>query len=386
MKVLNPVLRKYYHRKDGTYGVHFRIQLQGKKKWINTDVKIPAGNWSKTKHRVIGLKNADDLNLVIENCRKKIDEIFIRYKLMNRELTRDLFTKEYENPGVYSDFNSYALKYIKDKKNIVAKNTILSMTAAVNKLIEFKPIIMFADLNEDLVNEFRKYLKRRFKNNANTISKNFTTFRAICRKAISDKIIETNPFAGMRLSKSQPDRVHLTRAELKILWEKRRLLPENQQKVARFFLFSCFTGLRLSDMRRIRPEDIQDNCIHLRPLKTQNTTNELVTIPLTCYTTELLSELELKQGREIFRGMYVDQVINRHLKLIMATLEIKKKDLTFHSGRHTFASLFLEINPGDVATLQKLLGHSSIQHTMVYVHIDERVKRERMAALSQALG
>ena len=382
MKVLNPILRTYYKRADGTYSVHFRIQIAGRKKWINTDIKIPAGNWSVKKHRVIGVDNADDLNLIIENVRTKIDNIYIRYKLMNRNLTLELFTKEYENPGVYSDFNSYALKYIKDKKNIISKNTVLSMTAAVNKLIEFKPIIMFADLNEDLVNEFRKRLKRKHNNNANTIAKNFTTLKAICRKAVNDKIIDTNPFNGIRLSRSQPDRVHLTREELLNFWKNRCNLPENYQKVSRFFLFSCFTGLRLSDMRRILPEDLRDDCIVLRPLKTQNTTNELVTIPLTSYTKELLEELELKPGREIFRDMYTDQVVNRYLKLIMGVLEIKK-EVTFHSGRHTFATLFLELNPGDVATLQNLLGHSSIQHTMVYVHIDERVKRERMGRLEK---
>jgi integrase len=385
MKVLNPILRMYYRRSDGTYPVHFRIQLQGQKKWINTDVKIPAGNWSKSKHRVIGLKNADDLNLVIENCRKKIDEIFIRYKLMNRKLTIDSFTKEFENPGVYSDFNSYALKYIKDKKNIVKENTILSMSAAVNKLIEYRPVIMFADLNADLVNNYRKYMKKKFHNNANTIAKNFTTLRAIARKAVNDKIIETNPFAGIRLSRSQPDRVHLSREELVKLWNKRKQLPANQYKVLRFFLFSCFSGLRLSDMRRILPEDIRDDSIYLRPLKTQNTTNEIVTIPLTSYTKELLQEVDLKPGREIFRDMYTDQVINRYLKTIMGVLEIKK-EVTFHSARHTFATMFLELNPGDVATLQQLLGHSSIEHTMVYVHIDERVKRERMGRLEKVIS
>jgi integrase len=385
MKVLNPVLRMYYARADGTYPVHFRIQIQGRKKWISTGIKIPAGNWSKIKHRVIGVKNADDLNLVIEKIRNKIDDIFIRYKLMNRKITLELFTKEFENPGVYSDFNSYALKYIKDKKNIVKENTILSMSAAVNKLMEYRPVILFADLNADLVNDYRKYMKKKFRNNANTIAKNFTTLRAIARKAVNDKIIEINPFTGIRLSRSQPDRVHLSREELIKIWKNRKNLPENQYKVLRFFLFSCFTGLRLSDMRRILPEDIREDCIYLRPLKTQNTTNEIVTIPLTSYTKELLQEVDLKPGREIFRDMYTDQVINRYLKTIMGVLEVKK-EITFHSGRHTFATLFLELNPGDVATLQNLLGHSSIQHTMVYVHIDERVKRERMGRLEKVIS
>jgi integrase/recombinase XerD len=64
-----------------------------------------------------------------------------------------------------------------------------------------------------------------------------------------------------------------------------------------------------------------------------------------------------------------EQRMNAHLKDLAKMVGINKP-LSNHSGRHTFATIFLQ-KTHDVATLQKLLGHSRIDETMVYVHINE---------------
>ncbi|WP_278035921.1 tyrosine-type recombinase/integrase [Flavobacterium nitratireducens] len=69
----------------------------------------------------------------------------------------------------------------------------------------------------------------------------------------------------------------------------------------------------------------------------------------------------------LFEKKYADQHINDELKKIMLILKIHKK-VTFHVARHTFATSFLRAG-GQVEKLQKLLGHSDISQTMIYVHI-----------------
>jgi len=49
----------------------------------------------------------------------------------------------------------------------------------------------------------------------------------------------------------------------------------------------------------------------------------------------------------------------------------------FHLSRHTFATLFLE-KTGDLATLQKLMGHASITQTMIYAHVSESKKKKQI--------
>lgn len=48
-------------------------------------------------------------------------------------------------------------------------------------------------------------------------------------------------------------------------------------------------------------------------------------------------------------------------------IELLPDQLT-HVLRHTFASHFM-MNGGNILTLQKVLGHSSLQTTMIYAHL-----------------
>lgn len=51
------------------------------------------------------------------------------------------------------------------------------------------------------------------------------------------------------------------------------------------------------------------------------------------------------------------------------------KDVTFHTGRHTFAVIMLDLGV-DIYTVQKLLGHREIRTTQIYAHMLDKKKQE----------
>lgn len=55
------------------------------------------------------------------------------------------------------------------------------------------------------------------------------------------------------------------------------------------------------------------------------------------------------------------------------------KPVSAKTARHTFATLYYKKNAGDLGTLSKLLGHTSVTTTMVYAHI---MKDSRVAGVS----
>ncbi len=74
-------------------------------------------------------------------------------------------------------------------------------------------------------------------------------------------------------------------------------------------------------------------------------------------------------------NLFADQTINKQLKEIMKVGEINK-NVTFHTGRHTFATIFLS-KTKNLGALKQLLGHSSINETMIYAHIlTEDIEKE----------
>lgn len=125
-----------------------------------------------------------------------------------------------------------------------------------------------------------------------------------------------------------------------------------------YFLFSCYTGLRISDIQNLTREDVLSDKFQFSSVKTDKTQFMKINP----------EARKMVEHREIlFDKKLVDQKINFHLKSIADICGISK-NLTMHVGRHTFATTFIR-NKGDVFRLKMLLGHAKIEHTQKYVHI-----------------
>lgn len=69
----------------------------------------------------------------------------------------------------------------------------------------------------------------------------------------------------------------------------------------------------------------------------------------------------------LFIKRVAEQTMNKTLKKIALSMKMRKK-VTFHTSRHTFATLYL-IAGGRIENLMQLLGHKKIETTMIYSHI-----------------
>jgi len=83
-----------------------------------------------------------------------------------------------------------------------------------------------------------------------------------------------------------------------------------------------------------------------------------------------------RQGYELNR-----HVITRIVYQIAKAAGISEVRCSPHTLRHTFATQFIR-NGGDPFALQRLLGHSYIQTTMIYVHMAGTALREAHAKAS----
>lgn len=382
MRNLTPHINKYYIKSDGKTAITMITYINEQRIKIPTGISIEPKFWDDQKKIIkSNCKFAEEYNTVIGRMIGQAAEINTHYLLSRRELTPALFKKEMMNPATKIDFLKWALQEIEQRKG-----TDITLTSArmhkyvLIKLKDYQNYIAFSELTEDFIRNYERYLKSVRKNNANTISKDFRTIKTYINLAIEQDIIKKNPFQKFKIKAVEPTRVSLDVDEIKILIEfyKKDIVTEKMHEVLRAFLFSCFTGLRLSDIKQITYDMIFDNTLVFVPQKTRYSTHRTVSVPLKAPALKLIKT----SGKGKIFNMISDQCANRDLKIIATKAGIKKA-IHFHSARHTFGSTFITLNPGDVTTLQSLMGHSKIEQTLIYVHTDERIKRKRMEEFDQ---
>ncbi len=257
-------------------------------------------------------------------------------------------------------FNEAALKYLELDKENLAPLTIRTYYWNLKKIEDFRPALDYEEINEALIHEFKRHLQSKG-NKPNTVNKALSVFRIFLRKMYADRLIEKDPFENIKIGRIYSHRGFLTTNELKRLYlnflDRRRLLSETEQNVMQVFLFSCFTGLRYSDLYSLDASEIFDWKIR----KQTHKTGEPVYIPIPLQARLLLPE-KLKQGKvfEVVENSH----FNRTLRKAAPKLGYYKY-IHCHLARHTFATTCITLGISLPAT-SKLLGHRNVETTLIY--------------------
>ncbi|GHT43655.1 tyrosine recombinase [Bacteroidia bacterium] len=195
----------------------------------------------------------------------------------------------------------------------------------------------------------------------------------VLKKAAKGDEIRKNPFDTIDdedLPKKQKAVVnYLTKEEVDMLIAT----PCTCNNVKLAFLFSCFTGLRKSDVRSLTLNDIQNDpngnqVISKRIKKTDNWEY----LPLEKEAKEIIEKQTPATGN-IF-PLKSDVHTGTVLKQWVLSAGITKK-VTFHVSRHTSATLALSTGAA-LTTIQKNLGHVDYSSTLIYAAVLPKVQRE----------
>lgn len=209
----------------------------------------------------------------------------------------------------------------------------------------------------------------------NTINTYFAKLCACVNKAYDDGLIKTNPARGIiKPPKEETERVYLTIDEVKALAETNCRIPVLKNA----FLFSCLTGLRKSDIQKIRWKEVVQQGDFTRLIFKQQKTNGQMYLDISNQAVRYMGK---RQNPEelVFGALKYSTATNMELKRWAIRAGVSK-DITFHSGRHTFAVMMLDIGT-DIYTVRDLLGHKELQTTQVYAKILDKNKQNAVAKI-----
>ena len=267
--------------------------------------------------------------------------------------------------GTRASFIDYA------KINITV-NPFAKRISTVNVLCDFlrNGELLFAEITPEWFNEFAEYCRRDRGNCVNTIYTHLASLRAILNDAFRERLIKYKPLDGVKLRKEETIRQYLTVSE----FERLKIAECPNAEVRSAFLFSCYTGLRLGDVRALQWQAIQNGKIEIR----QEKTGRVVMVPISAKATDILLGLP-RRIPFVFRLPKSKATISAALQIWVGRAGIEKH-ITFHSARHTFASLLVELGE-DIYTVSKLLGHSTVKVTEVYAKVNDRKLNEAVSKL-----
>lgn len=281
-----------------------------------------------------------------------------------------------------TDFINY-FRELADKHNQRNREVWL---CALHYLKEFTGgTIRVADVNQKFCNDFKEYIlnaprirSRKLKISQNTAFSYFNKLKAALKQAFRDGIIKTDISSQVeRIKEAETERQFLTIDELNNLVRTDCGLPILKQAA----LFASLTGLRFSDIQKLVWSEVQQSkeikdgkeidyyFIRFTQKKTKGV--ELLPIPVQAY--DLLGQRGAPT-EQVFEGLQYSAFVNFHLKRWVLKAGITK-NITFHSFRHTYATL--QLNAGtDIFTVSKMLGHRDLKTTLIYAKIIDKTKRD----------
>jgi integrase len=226
-----------------------------------------------------------------------------------------------------------------------------------------KEAIPCHEVTPAFIERFKAYLESNL--NGQTPYDYFKKLKYVLAKAVKRGYFKTNPAADIKIRKGKckvKDTLTIDEARLLLTAE----CPN--QNVKKAFLFCLYTGLRFCDVNVLRWEHIKGDVLEI----VQSKTNERVSVPLQNEVLRLLGNRSGADQKIFHLPSHTGCLKNLRSWVKAAGIQ---KHLTWHCARHSFATLLIA-NDVDVLLTSKLLGHTSLTHTLRYVRVveDQKVK------------
>jgi integrase len=199
------------------------------------------------------------------------------------------------------------------------------------------------------------------------------------RKAVNDNILIKNPAASVKgLTEPETDLIFLNVDEAQRL-AGTETTGKLGTEVKNAFIFACYTGLRISDLKGLKWGDIERQPLQI--IKRQKKTKRAVYIPLNDIAWGIIDDgFDHNPDDKVFTLLAnTRSQTNQYLLRLAEKAEIKKQ-VGWHTARRTFATWELE-HGADIYTVAKLLGHKGIKQVAKYAQATDKLRREAVAAL-----
>lgn len=408
-------IRFVLHRRSDTVRQYLQMRVTprgGKPMSFATGLSLLPGEWDAGLGRAKGRSpDAAAANTLIAEWSQLVANVFSHYDSLNivptaeqlrgafaRATAADPTATEYTPaPTSQPTLAAAFMQYIADNKSRWSEGTLYEMMSFKRVLNQFKPTTPLCNIDGIWVESFHKWLVNVRRQQGSTVNNNLMRLRSFLKWAEAKGI-----YAGKARQEYQPKVkganeksraiVFLTHDELQQV--ERYQFKEHHKNVSKdVFLFCCYTGLRSSDVLRLRRADIHGDYINFTTQKT----NKALTVPLNDRAKAILDRYKDCQPGRRQRNLGIlhpalpspdRKMQNRNIHEIMKEVGInapthhtyyignerydevvpKYQLISTHTARHTFivTAISLGIPP---TVILSWTGHKNYEAMLPYIAI-----------------
>ena len=402
--------------------IRMRVIYGGDRIEFTTGYRIDESKWDLDRQRVKNgctnklKQSSSEINSDLLKYYTDIQNIFKEFEVKNitptPEQLKTAFAKrnktsnpeETEAKKTTVSFMNIFDEFLKEcgTQNNWTDATYKKFSALKTHLNKFKSDLTFEDLSESGLNEFVNYLRDKKDMRNSSIGKQISLLKWFLRWGLKKGRHNNNAIESFnpKLKNAPKKVIFLTWGELNKLRDYK--IPANKQYLERVrdvFLFTCFTGLRYSDVYNLKTSDIKDDHIEITTVKTVDS----LIIELNKHSKSILEkykDVHFENNKVL--PVITNQKMNDYLKELAELAEInepvgetyykgnqridevtpKHALLGTHAGRRTFIcnALSLGILP---QVVMKWTGHSDYKAMKPYIDIADEIKANAMSKFNQ---
>ena len=372
---------------DGNTAILCRITIDGKNTAITTGEECRPAEWN-TKQGLTTYKKTNQRIIEFRDLvEKTYRDILVMDGVVSAELIKNRLQGIATNPTTLLAMSRAELQSVKESVGKSrAEGTYLNLFYSDRNLREFvenKGVqdIPIGTITEDLFEEYRFFLKKRGLR-ASTINNNLCWLSRLMFRAVSKRIIRCNPFENAKYEKEEKKIRFLQKSDVMKLMAMK--MNDKEAELARLmFVFSCFTGLAISDMENLEYKHIQTTANGQKYIRKerQKTKVEFI-VPLHPIAKAIISHCRKEQERSeeqqtvkekddhlVFHRNCSRSVMDAKLCIVGKACGIRQR-LSYHMARHTFGTMSLSAGI-PIESIAKMMGHASISSTQVYAQVTD---------------
>ena len=382
---------------DGNTAILCRITIDGKNTVITTGEECQPSEWDAKQGLTTNKKTNQRINEFRDLVEKTYRDILVKDGVVSVELIKNRLQGIATNPTTLLAMSRAELQTVKESVGRSrAEGTYLNLFYSGRNLREFvenKGVqdIPIGTITEELFEEYRFFLKKKGLKGS-TINNYLCWLSRLMFRAVSQRIIRYNPFEHAEYEKVEKAIRFLSKSDVANLMAM-KICDSDAELARQTFIFSCFTGLAITDMEQLKFGHIKsaaDGKMYIRKER-QKTKVEFI-VPLHPIAKAIISHCRNAKERNeeqqtvkekgdslFFQPHSSRSVMDTKLSIVGKACGICQR-LSFHMARHTFGTMSLSAGI-PIESIAKMMGHASISSTQVYAQVTDNKISEDMDRL-----